>query len=47
MLTWRGVRVAMIIMGSHGRTDLQRLLWGSVEERTLRYADCPVLIVKK
>jgi nucleotide-binding universal stress UspA family protein len=37
----------MIVMGSHGRTGLQRLLLGSVAERTLRYADCPVLIVKK
>ena len=43
----RKMRVAMIIMGSHGRTGLQRLLLGSVAERTLRYADCPVLIVKK
>jgi universal stress protein A len=41
------MRAAMIIMGSHGRTGLQRLLVGSVAERTLRYADCPVLIVKK
>lgn len=41
------MHVAMIVMGSHGRTGLQRLLLGSVAERTLRYADCPVLIVKK
>ena len=41
------MRVALIIMGSHGRTGLQRLLLGSVVQRTLRYADCPVLIVKK
>jgi len=40
------LRVAMIVMGSHGRTGLRRLLLGSVAERTLRYADCPVLIVK-
>jgi nucleotide-binding universal stress UspA family protein len=38
---------AMIIMGSHGRTGLQRLMLGSVAERTLRYAECPVLIVKR
>jgi len=37
---------SMIIMGSHGRTGLRRLLLGSVAERTLRYASCPVLIVK-
>ena len=40
------LRAAMIIMGSHGRSGLRRLLLGSVAERTLRYADCPVLIVK-
>jgi nucleotide-binding universal stress UspA family protein len=40
------LRAAMIIMGSHGRTGLPRLLIGSVAERTLRYADSPVLIVK-
>lgn len=40
------LRATMIIMGSHGRTGLPRLLIGSVAERTLRYAKCPVLIVK-
>jgi len=40
------IRAAMIVMGSHGRTGLRRFLLGSVTERTLRYADCPVLIVK-
>ena len=40
------LRVAMIVMGCHGRTGLRRFLLGSVAERTLRYADCPVLIVK-
>jgi nucleotide-binding universal stress UspA family protein len=39
-------RAAMIIMGSHGRTGLRRLVLGSVAERTVRYAECPVLIVK-
>jgi nucleotide-binding universal stress UspA family protein len=43
----RKARAAMIIMGSHGRTGLKRVLLGSVAERTLRYARCPVLIVKK
>jgi len=41
------LRASMIIMGSHGRTGLHRFLLGSVAERTLRYATCPVLIVKK
>ena len=42
----RKLGISMIIMGSHGRTGLQRLIMGSVAERTLRYARCPVLIVK-
>lgn len=41
------IRATMIIMGSHGRTGLQRLVLGSVAERTLRLAQCPVLVVKK
>jgi nucleotide-binding universal stress UspA family protein len=40
-------RASMIVMGTHGRTGLKRLLLGSVAERTLRYARCPVLIIKK
>ena len=40
-------RAAMIVMGSHGKTGFQRFMLGSVAERTLRYAHCPVLIVKK
>jgi nucleotide-binding universal stress UspA family protein len=40
------LRASMIVMGSHGRTGLRRFLLGSVAERTLRYAHCPVLIVK-
>jgi universal stress protein A len=41
------LRATMIIMGNHGRTGLTRLMLGSVAERTLRYAECPVLVVKK
>ena len=41
------IRAPMIVMGSHGRTGLKRLVLGSVAERTLRYARCPVLIVKR
>jgi universal stress protein A len=40
-------RATMIVMGSHGRTGLKRLILGSIAERTLRYARCPVLIVKR
>lgn len=37
--------VDLIIMGSHGKKGLQRLLMGSVTERTIGYAACPVLVV--
>lgn len=36
----------MIIVGSHGRTGLGRLLMGSVSERVIGKATCPVLVVK-
>ncbi|HXX58102.1 MAG TPA: universal stress protein [Thermodesulfovibrionales bacterium] len=39
-------KVNTIIMGSHGRTGLRRLLMGSVAEKVIGYAPCPVLIVK-
>ncbi|MBU0681769.1 MAG: universal stress protein [Proteobacteria bacterium] len=35
----------LIIMGSLGRKGLSRMLMGSVTERTIGYAECPVLIV--
>jgi len=36
----------LIVMGSHGRTGLTRLLMGSVTERVIGHAPCPVLVVK-
>jgi nucleotide-binding universal stress UspA family protein len=38
---------SLIIVGSHGRTGLKRLLMGSVAERVIGNAKCPVLVVKK
>lgn len=36
----------IIVMGSHGRTGLKRLLMGSVAEKVIGYAPCPVLITR-
>jgi nucleotide-binding universal stress UspA family protein len=40
-------QASLIIVGSHGRTGLKRLLMGSVAERVIGLASCPVLVVKK
>lgn len=39
------MRADLIVMGSHGRTGLSKLLLGSVAERVSGLAPCPVLIV--
>jgi len=36
----------LIVMGTHGRKGLSHALLGSVAERVLRHAPCPVLVVK-
>jgi nucleotide-binding universal stress UspA family protein len=36
----------LIVMGTHGRTGVRRLLMGSVAEQVLRSSACPVLTVK-
>lgn len=38
--------VEMIVMATHGRTGLTRMLMGSVAEEVVRKAKCPVLTVK-
>jgi nucleotide-binding universal stress UspA family protein len=35
----------LIVMGTEGRTGLTHLVFGSVAERVLRMALCPVLVV--
>src|SRR5262249_44246529 len=40
------IRADLIVMGTHGRTGLSRLLMGSVAEQVVRKAPCPVLTVR-
>lgn len=41
------LRVDLLVMGTHGRSGFQRLLLGSVTERVLLKARCPVLTVPR
>ena len=36
----------LIVLGSHGRSALGRLLMGGVADKVVRKAHCPVLVVK-
>lgn len=40
-------QIDLIVMGTHGRTGLNRLLMGSVAEAVVRRAACPVLTIKQ
>lgn len=37
----------LIVIATHGRTGLSRLLLGSVAENVVRHAACPVLVVRQ
>ncbi|MBA4105466.1 MAG: universal stress protein [Pirellula sp.] len=41
------LKAGLIVMPSHGRTGLKHLLLGSVAERVVRTATCPVLVLRK
>ena len=38
-------KASLVVMGTHGRRGFQRLVLGSVAERFLRIAQCPVLMI--
>jgi len=46
LATAEDVEAGLIVLGTHGRTGLQRLLMGSIAENIVRKANCSVLTVK-
>ena len=36
----------LIVMATHGRTGINRLLLGSVAEQVIRHSVCPVFVVR-
>jgi nucleotide-binding universal stress UspA family protein len=42
----RALDVSLILMTTHGRSGLGRLVFGSVADAVLRHAPCPVLLVR-
>jgi nucleotide-binding universal stress UspA family protein len=41
------LHVDVIVVGSHGRSGVSRLLLGSTSEHIVRHAPCPVLVVRE
>lgn len=41
------VKADLVVMPSHGRHGVQRLLLGSVAERVLRHVSCPILMLRR
>jgi nucleotide-binding universal stress UspA family protein len=44
--TAESMDVDLIVMGTHGRTGLTHALMGSVAEKVVRLAPCPVLVTR-
>jgi universal stress protein A len=44
--TAQSLRADLIVMGTHGRRGLSRVMMGSVAEDVMRHAPCPVLTVR-
>ena len=45
--TAKARQVDLIIMGTHGRTGLRHMLLGSVAEKVVQLASCPVLVTRQ
>src|SRR5215468_4044890 len=47
LATAKAQQIDLIIMGTQGRTGLHHVLMGSVAEKVVRLAPCPVLVVRE
>lgn len=45
--TAKELNIDLIILSTHGRTGLERVLLGSTAEKVVRHAGCPVLVVRQ
>jgi nucleotide-binding universal stress UspA family protein len=43
----RDPTIDLVVMGSRGRTGIRRVLLGSVAEKVVRHARCPVLVARQ
>lgn len=43
----RDNKIELMVIATHGRTGLKHALFGSVAEKVIRKAPCPVLVVKR
>jgi nucleotide-binding universal stress UspA family protein len=42
----RGHQSDLLVLGTHGRSGIERLVLGSVAERVIRHAPCAILVVR-
>ena len=42
-----GEKVSLVVIGSHGKTNLKEMLIGSVSEKVIRRSKSPVLVIKR
>jgi nucleotide-binding universal stress UspA family protein len=47
MTTAAEEKASLIIMGSHGRSNIEEMLMGSVSENVIRHAKVPLLIISR
>ena len=47
MMTAAEEKVSIIVVGSHGRSNIQEMLMGSVSENVIRHAKVPLLVISR